>query len=72
VFTAAQWARLRALLAVPGDWPDAKVPDALSVVLDAQRVVGEEFDYLADGARLGYVHGHWQIDDVPPPPADGG
>jgi hypothetical protein len=64
LFTAAQWARLRALLAVPPDWPDAKVPGALLAALEAAETLNDEFEYLHSAVRLGWVG--WELNDLPP------
>lgn len=58
--TRRQWAGLRAALAVPGDWPDERVPDAMLAALAADKVVADELAYLGVAMRLGWAW--WTLD----------
>jgi hypothetical protein len=65
-FTVGQWAELTALLGVPAGWPDERVGNALLAMLDADRVLAAELDYLSTALRVGWAR--WAIEDLP---ADG-
>jgi hypothetical protein len=77
-FTAEQFAEARRALGLPPDAPERVVEAAVildlgaadDLIADVDRVLTTELEFLTDGARLGFVHTHWQIDDVPPPESD--
>jgi hypothetical protein len=56
-FTVAEWAGLRAWLALPDGYPDSRVGDALAALLDAGRVLSGEFEYLKVAAPIWGVDG---------------